>query len=260
MSTYVSKAQRRPYGWILARYLFPLFSVLVTVIFGFIPCLRYISIDEGTLANMSLWEMLSKRFKIARINLFGGGEELSAQGIRFSKTELGLLILFAILALLALLLTVYVTLQVLSILRDPQRRDSGRIFFVTLVPNRTAYCLYQLLFFPLLFYPRLWLLLIRGIMDYPITLHLEFAEPWMIALGLFTAQTVLSVISARMERRFGVDPFRKKLPEATEEDETEPERRSWAEVSEEEREEKSDRIRRLLAETQDNESEEKDTE
>jgi len=266
MSKKLSQIPRRQRGRILARYLFPLFSLVVTAIFSFVPCLRYISAEEGTLPNQSLWEMLTERFEVSRVNLFGSNREsLSPVGIRFSKTELIALIAFWLLFLAALVLTVYVTYQVFSILENPDRRDKGRVFFLTLVPNRTAYCLYQLAFFPLLFYPRVWLWLLRSIMSGNITLHLSFAEPWMIALPLFFAQILLSILSAKVEAAYGIDPFRKKFVEEKQNEEEEPteEERPLphdrAEESAREREERSQQIRRLFQAEDDNETDEKDT-
>lgn len=247
--------KQRPYQpfsranrWITLRYLMPLITLLLTAMLCFVPCLRYISAAEGTLANQSLFEMLGDRFRASRGNLFGERAELSPQGIRFSKTELILLLASVLLALAGLCLVIYVTARAFAILRDPKKNDAQRAFFITLVPNRGVYFVYQLLFLPLLLYPRIWLWLIRGIMDYPITLHLSFAEPWMVFGVLYLGQIILSAVTARTERRRELDPFRRRYgkEEPEEPDEEETHRESLP--REAAQNEKRDRILRLLTE------------
>lgn len=253
------RKQAKAMALIRLRYLLPVLTLGVIILSALIPCLRFISVQAGSLGTESLLSWLFERWDTARANLLSGGSDVSsAAGLQFVKREFTLLTVCWICFFAGAVMTVYMTVKVFDILREPRKFDNGRAVFLTLVPNRTLFCLYQLLLFPLLFLPRFWLLMAQKQLLYNITLHLSFAEPWMLAVGLYLLQVALSIISAREEYGVERNPFLAKLPEPSRREEA-PSESATPAVSEADRADRAEQIRRLLADDvddQDNSTEE----
>ncbi|MBQ8345758.1 MAG: hypothetical protein IJY42_05795 [Clostridia bacterium] len=239
-------ASRR--GWIRMRYCLPAVTLLVTLLFGFFPCHSFFSAQAGYTDSLSLWAWLGERLETSRGNLANtDGTILSAEAIRFVQVEFALLIGLILCFLLGAVACVYLSLKALEIMRSPREYDGGRILFMTLVPNRIVFCLWQLLLFPLLLFPHIWVWLAGQMLPYELRISLSFAEPWMITAVLFVVQCVLSILCAKWERVGDCDVFcRHRVDPSEEESEFHGTEEPSEETEDALRQFKAEQIRRLL--------------
>lgn len=240
------------------RYLLPPLLCLMLVALMLIPNLRY-STASGTQGDVSLLELLDNSWEQVRQNLFGGGDITSLEE-SFSWTLMALLPSLVILFAIGALSTVAVAIGALLYVNSHEfRRTEGRVWFVTLLPNRVIVLILQGLTLPLLFYSRMLIPIYRSVLKIDVLLNVSFPEVWVFGLVFLALSVALSVWSEVYEKDMGVDPFKKIAPpivkvvdrEGEEETAREPvfkteAEREYYERQKQAREEQAELIKRLL--------------
>ena len=206
---------------------------------------------------MSVAERLNNDWYAARVSLFGSSE-LSVLGQNFYRVLMVLIPILGVLFFIGVLSCFVVAIVGLLYINSYDfRRTRERIWFITLIPNRAVACVLQALTLPILFYSRIIVLLFQKVYNTDVLLNVTFPEVWVFGLALFALSVVLSIISAKYEREYDADPFKKITPptvrvierEAGSNDEpvfkTDAER-EYYERQKRVREEQAERIRKLL--------------
>ena len=196
---------------IYARYLFPIINCLVLTGLMFVPNLRY-SIKSGTVDEMSVAERLNNDWYAARVSLFGGSE-LSVLGVNFYRVLMVLIPVLGVLFFIGVLSCLAVAVVGLAYINSYEfRKTRERIWFITIIPNRVVACVLQGLTLPVLFYSRIIVLLFQKVYNTDVLLNVTFPEVWVFGLVLFALSVGLSILSAKYERAYDADPFKKIKP------------------------------------------------
>ena len=201
------------------RYLFPIVALCLTLLLILIPCYSYTTAETGQQEAISLYVLMDNaRIQVCEY-LFETTGDRDAAMISFSKIVLGLLVALSVLYVVALASAVYVFVSARRYFADPEARDSARILFITLVPNRIAAFVLQALCFPLLALPHILILLYEKVLHIEVALTLTFVDPLILAAILFVACVVLSAMSASREKALDADPFARPITADADEDE-----------------------------------------
>lgn len=212
----MSKRKNRQRGAMLLiylRYLLPVLLCLVLIGLVFIPNLRY-STSSGTQDQVSLAELLNNSWDQVRENLFGR-TDINVLEERFSWTLIILIPILVILFAVGALSSVAVAIGGLLYVNSNEfRRSEGRIWFVTILPNRTVACILQALILPLLFYSRMIIPIYKKILRIDVLLNVDSPEAWIFGLVFFAITVALCIWSAKYERELDADPFKKITPPA----------------------------------------------
>ncbi len=258
-------------GWIYVRYLFPLICALLIFAVLLIPCLQYSNNQSGTDEPISAVRLMKNSWDQVRNYLFGSGTQTNGN-IQFSRTVLVLLILFWILFFAGIAVALWAFVAFLHYAEEDRGDQVGRIWFITLIPNRTVLCVLYALMLPLPCFPRIVILLYRSIYV-AVELRIHWLDPMWVAFFLFAVTVVLSCITAKEERALRMDLFRKpKKPVRRDEEKLGEERKekesaepdavdlTYEKKAEEARRAQAERIARLLRAEQvsDTENERKD--
>ena len=220
-------ARERARGWIMLRYCFPLIAAGLILCILFVPCLQYTNNQSGTEDPISTLRLMKNSWDQVRNYLFGGGQQTNGN-IQFSRTVLILLILFWILFAIGVAVAIWALFAHTRYAEDGEEQ-TGRLWFLTLIPNRVVLCVLSALIFPIAFFPRIVILLYRSIYV-AVELKVFGIDPALLAVLLLIAMSVLSAVCVRPEKRYGLDLFRKPresresepMPEPKEEIPTEP--------------------------------------
>lgn len=190
------------------RYLLPPFLCLMLVALMLIPNLRY-STASGTQGEVSLLELLDNSWYQVRQNLFGGGDITSLEE-SFSWLIIALIPILSFLFVSGVVSTFAVAVGALLYVNSREfRRTEGRVWFVTLIPNRVVALILQGLTLPLLFYSRMLIPIYRNVLKIDVLLNVSFPEVWVFGLVFLALTIALSVWSERYEKDMGVDSFKK---------------------------------------------------
>ena len=258
------KKRARKQALIYLRYWLPVAAVVLVTVWLFVPCLRYTTSETGTNETISVFELLRNSWDQSRAYLFGGGEQHAAN-TEFCWVVLVTVAVSALLYLVGAVAAVWSLVGAVRYFRGDEERDTARILYVTLFPNRIVTCIWEALSLVLLLYPRILILYYEHILSYRVLLSLVFPEPLILGAVLFLAVVVLSIVTAPMESALGRNPFRRTRrdsPENGEEPqeveqasekpvfETEAERRYY-ELNERAKAEQAERIRQLLLKQED---------
>ena len=196
--------------YIHIRYVLPIVVAFLTVVSLFRPCFLYTTVDGVDDDVYSLAGVIAEYWDPVCNYAFFTVGDLDAATLKFSQTFIisfiGCLALFAI----AVASTVYVTVNAFRYFKNTEDKSNSRILFLTLVPNRIAEFLWQLLFIPLLLFPRYIIYMFQGILGETATLTLVFPEPLIIWAILYVISIGVSVATASIESAQGMNPFAQK--------------------------------------------------
>ncbi len=256
------RRERRARNWMLLRYAMPMITVALTLIFMAIPSLQYTNNQSGTDDPISAFTLMGNSWEQVRTYLFGTAEQTNGN-IIFSRTVLILLIVFWLLFALSVAAAVWALRAGFRYTEEESEEESGRLWFITLIPNRIALTIYGALLLPLAAFPRILILLYRNLYV-SVSLTIHGIEPLAVALFLTLATAILSVVSARDEKKWSMNPFRKPRSREEAEEREEPlceipyEREERSEESRREYREQVDRVAALfLKDNSRNDEEEK---
>ena len=216
------RRERRAKRWILLRYAMPLISIVLTLIFMAIPSLQYINNQSGTNDPISAFTLMGNSWDQVRTYLFGTADQTNGN-IIFSRTVLILLIVFWVLFLVSLAVAIWSMWAGFRYANRESEMSRGRLWFITLIPNRIFLSVYGALMIPLAAFPRILIGLYRNLYV-SVTLEVHGLEPLWCALILSAGTAVLSAVTLGFEREWRMDPFRradtkKEMPEKEEESE-----------------------------------------
>ncbi len=210
------KQQERRQALIALRYWLPLiWAVLVPLSFC-IPCLQYTTNQTGTEEPISGFELMSNAWSYARECLFGGTQQTNGD-LQFSGWVVGLLIAFWALYLVGVAAAVWGLWASYRYVGEDTDREVGRLWFITVIPNRVVLCLLCGLMLPISAFPWLMVPLYR-IIYVAVTLELLFVGPLSVGLLFCGGMIALSAVCAPYERRLCMDAFRKTDEEEDEEE------------------------------------------
>lgn len=197
--------------FVYIRYLFPVFSLFVTVISMFIPCYLYTTSAGVSDKVYSLSGLVGAYWKPVCDTLFRSTGEIEPATLQFSKNFMIVFVIGVVLFTVAAISTVYVTVNAFKYFNDPKDKSNSRMLFLTLTPNRIVVSVLQLLSLPLLFFPRYMVILFKNILHEPLTITLTFAEPIIIGVALYVICIILYFVSVSVERDVDMDPFKKHI-------------------------------------------------
>ena len=156
------KKERNIRNWIFLRYSMPLITVVMTLIFMAIPSLQYTNNQSGTDDPISAFTLMKNSWDQVRHYLFGTAEQTNGN-IIFSRTVLICLIVFWILFAVSAAVAVWSFFAAMRYTDRETEENRGRIWFLTLIPNRIALTIYGMLMIPLTAFPWLLILLYRNL-------------------------------------------------------------------------------------------------
>ena len=257
------KRNNKKRALVYVRYLYPSAALLLTVISMFIPCVSYITADEGAHAALSEAELVSNSWTTVRYYLFSGAADIREVSRSFGMTTLILMLSFIVLFILGAIFVAYFTAAVFRYIRYPERNDRERAVFLTLVPNRTVSFLYMALCLPLTAFPRILPILYDNILYYHVEVEYTFADPFAVAAVLYVIGIVLSALTRDLEVGLEMNPFKKNFHHSTvgvreEEENHSPDTETdgsdsrYGELASRAREEQMEAIRKLLKGNDDN--------
>ena len=193
------------------RYILPVLLCLVLIGLAFIPNLRY-STAAGTQGDVSLAELLGNSWEQVRENLFGN-TEITVQEERFSWTLIVLIPILVLLFAVGFITSVAVAVGgILYVNSNEFRRSDGRVWFVTILPNRAVTCVLQALVLPLLFYSRIIIPIYKRVLMIDVLLNVGFPEAWIFGLVFLAIIIGLCIWSAKYEKEMSVDLFKRISP------------------------------------------------
>ncbi len=248
------KKQARERAVSLVCYLCPVVWAALTPLTLLIPSLQYNNNQTGTGEPLSALGLMSNAWQYGRECLFGSDVEQTAGNLQFSKTVMLLLVALWLLYLVGAAAALWGLYAYLKFQGSDTDAHSGRLWFVTLIPNRGVLCLLCGLMLPLTLFHWLMVPLYRTLYVSVSLRILGFDPLWVSGLLLVTC-AILWAVTAPKERAGRYDIFRKpqeptpELPE--EESEPEPEEETPAYESEARRRRAAE-IARLLRENQEN--------
>ena len=204
---------------VYVRYIFPVAAILLSFLLMLIPCYSYTTADTGKQAAISLLELVDNARLQVCDYLFERVGTKDQANLYFSKLVLGLIVGFFVLFAVALASAVYTLISALRYFKNPDVLDNKRLLFVTLIPNRAVGFALQALALPLLAFPHLMVLIYEKVLHYHVTVTLTFPDPLIFGALLYVASIVLSAISATHEGGLHMNPFSRRKPVPSDEEE-----------------------------------------
>ncbi len=191
---------------IYVRYLLPIFFFVVSLGMMRIDCLEY----STNSVPISTTELFNNAWSTVRYYLFSGNNTEATQK-SFSEFVVVLLPVLVILFIIGAVSSIAVAFFAIRHISDPTREnDIARMWFITFIPNRIVACLLYSLTLPLLFLPRIMLLIYKNILQQEYTLKSNAAEPWIWGLVFVAITVILSIVCAESEKNIGIDVFKKR--------------------------------------------------
>ncbi len=205
------------------RYLCPVIWAVLTPLILLFPTLQYTTNQTGIEDPLSGFGLMSNAWQYSRECLFGTEVEQTAGNLQFSRTVLILIALFWVLYAAGAALSVWgLYARVRYTDRDTDAAP-GRLWLVTVIPNRWVLCLGTALMLPVSLFHWLMVPLYRTLYV-SVSLRILGLDPLWLSLFFFLFGAALSVLTASWERAGGYDIFRKpKEPVAEEGEQTEEE-------------------------------------
>lgn len=205
---------------IYLRYILPPVLLALILLVGFIPSYRYVSEGEAH-AAVSLWGLIGDGWEVGRETIFAKSNATYGE-LAFSKVNLALIIVFTLLAFLALAAAAwscYVALK-LFISDDEESAEKSRTLFITFLPNRIVTTVAECLILAFCIYPYILPALYSHTLAMSVRIALVAPDPLILAGLSLVAIALLSAFTAPMERSFDADVFkRRKAFEGREADE-----------------------------------------
>lgn len=264
------KEEGRLRGWILLRYAMPLITAVLCLLLMALPVLQFTNNQTGADEPISAFTLMKNSWDQVRVYLYGTADQTNGNVI-FSQTVLISLIAFWILFAIGLAVSVWALFAAVRYTEEGCEENLGRIWFVTLIPNRTVLCVLTSLVIPLTAFARILPVFYRRIVYVAVELRVYGIDPMIAALVLTAFTVILSAVTAQHEKRMGLDPFRRmKIKEDPVEEEPEQEtkeprymsesERRYYEAEQKTRKEQADRIAALFrVNAQDDKEENNDT-
>ena len=236
-------------SFVYFRYVYPVISIFLIFLFLFIPCFSFVT-SSGENDAVSVAELTKNAWQWSVQCLFGSGIEQTAGNIYFSQTAMILVALFYLLFIVAAGTATYLTITAFMCINKKAGWEKNRVVFLTFFFGRSVTNILQGLSLIIFIFPRILPFLYLKLLSTYVEVRLSFIDPIIFALVVYLIGVVLSVISAKWERRLGMDIFStpRVVDEVLEEEavETKAEESAFDRMSREAREEQRERILKLL--------------
>ena len=194
--------------WIYFRYIYPSIAALITIIMLFVPCFRFIS-EAASNDAISVFELTQNTWKWGTQCLWGNGIEQSVGNIYFSQTTLIMVAVFYLLFIVAVIVSVYLTVSAFMYFSDNTKGEKNRVFLITFLFNRIVVSILQLLTVPLFLFPRLLPSVYMSTLNTYVELRLDFIDPLIVIAILNVVGMIISIISAKYEKSLKMNLFEK---------------------------------------------------
>lgn len=194
---------------IYLRYLLPIIISFVIIIMLFVPSYRFIF--SGEVGNrMSTATLISNSWEQARNVLFGTAEQTDAAMI-FSRTLFALIIILVIAFLLSFAVNIWVASVAFRyfLSSDEDSAERARRVLCVFVPNRIVFSFFSVLGLAISCLPYLMRPLYSFNYSQNVSVVLEAPDALIVGGVLVLALTVLSIVSAPIEKALDADVFKK---------------------------------------------------
>ncbi len=195
---------------IYLRYILPPILILLVLLIGFIPSYRYVVGAEAH-ERVSLWSLVDDSWTLGRETLFAKSDATTGEQA-FSKITLGFIIGSALLcaaALASAAWSCFVALK-LFISDDEDGAEKSRTLFVTVFPNRIFLTVAECLALPLFLFPYILPAVYAHTMGMSVKVGLAAPDSLIFAAVFLIAISILSALTAPMERQFDADVFKRR--------------------------------------------------
>ena len=196
---------------IYAERIAPILSLLSLMAFMLIPSVQF-SLDTDKRKIFSLWELLGNTWKESRHYLFSTSIKQTSEGELFYRAVFAILIVLFILFLIGIAASIWSSAVCLSYYKNPNPSAEAlkaKNIFTAVIPNRFVLSLLRLTVLPLLFFPDILVILYRKLLLYNVSVDFTTIHYGMIAVILFVAISIITIISAKSEKRLGMNIFAK---------------------------------------------------
>ncbi len=191
-------------AFIYVRYLLPIALCILLIGVMLIPSLSY-----TTMGEISLAELVENSWNQARQYLFSKSDS-EAMSENFYKTVIVLIPILIVMFAIGIASVIATAVGALMYINSHEfRRSNGRIWFITIVPNRIVMCMLHALVLPLLFYSRIIILLYGKLLGVNVSLKTSFPEAWIFGILFIAVIIAMSIISCEFEKDMGIDLFKK---------------------------------------------------
>ena len=237
---------------IYARYILPPILVVLLALFTFIPAYRYTESGASREA-ISYSKLFFNSWSQGRALLFGT-EQISLSHTAFARTLLTFNILSALFYLIALGVSVWACIVAIMLFRSDNEESAERMrtLFITFFPNRIVLSAVQATMIPFALFPYIMPWIYSSTLGVKVRVALVAPDAFIFSLIFVAVIGIFSSLTAKHERRFDADIFKKHKPSSLAEDVDSDDGYQGQFCTEEDeaynrlREEQAERIRRML--------------
>ncbi|MBO5415606.1 MAG: hypothetical protein J6A83_03125 [Clostridia bacterium] len=190
----------------------PIVSHILLVILMFIPSVQY-SINNEKRQVLSPWELLGTCWAKTREYLFSASSQQTSEGKLFQQAVLVTVIILVLLFLIGIAVSIWASFVSLRYYKDKtpsEEAEKAKNIFTAIIPNRFVLSLLRVTAVPLFFFPDILVILYRRLLLYDVSVDFTLIHCGIIALLLFVAVTVITIISAKYEKRLNMNIFAKR--------------------------------------------------
>lgn len=205
------KKNKKALAMIYAERIAPIVSWLALIAVMFIPSVQF-SLDSDKRKVFSLWGLLGNTWKESRHYLFSASVKRTSEGELFYRAVFAILIVLFILFIIGIAISIWSSAVSLSYYKDKtpsSEAEKAKNIFTAVIPNRFVLSLLRMTILPLLFFPDVLVILYRKLLLYNVSVNFTTVHYGMIAVILFVAISILTVVSIKSEKRLGMNIFAK---------------------------------------------------
>ncbi len=194
---------------IYIRYLLPIIALIIIFSMLFVPSYRFIFSGKAG-EQLSTATLISNSWEQVRSILFGTEEQKSPDLI-FARIVFALIIAFAVLYVFALVMAIWSAVVAFRcfLSDDEDSAEKGRRLFIAFCPNRIVLFICNLAGLAIAVFPYCMRPIYGSVYSEHVVPVLEAPDACWVGAILLVACGVFSAVSAIMEKKFGVDIFKK---------------------------------------------------
>ena len=244
------KKQKKQHSWVIhLRHIFPAVSDLLLIILMLIPIFRF-SISELLQPKQTVFDLISNSWRGSREYLFSASAQTTPQGEAMYRAIFAVLIALIILFALGVIANVFSMTVSYRDMIAPEENKKLKNVYLALIPNRIVLSISRLLVIPIFFLPDIVAHYYRAKLFQAV--YVKYAiHPAIIAVLLFIAAVVITLISRKHEISEGRNVFfkkssKKQLDESTDDNADAPQERVYRI---DKNEDTAERVRRMFEDT-----------
>ena len=198
------RKKTRHYPLIYARYVFPVISNILIIVFAFIPNMRF-TLENDVRQSMSLWELIKNTWYNSRMYLFSEQTKQTNDGALFYKAVFITLVICGVLFLIGTLMSAFASLATLRYfkLNDTKLKN----IYTAIVPNRFVMLVFSLTLLPITFLPEILVYFYKHLLLYPVSISYSGLSCGIMSLVVTVIMIALTLLSAKTETSLGLNIF-----------------------------------------------------